>query len=58
MGVFPCVLGDLIGIKITPTPPSPVKGEGILTLHADGSPVEGEGVMAPHHYASMANGEG
>jgi len=29
-------------MKITPTPPSPVEGEGIMTLHPDVSTVKGE----------------
>jgi len=32
-------------MKITPTPPSPVKGEGIMPLHPDVSTVKERGIF-------------
>ncbi|PIP47621.1 MAG: hypothetical protein COX16_03570 [Deltaproteobacteria bacterium CG23_combo_of_CG06-09_8_20_14_all_51_20] len=43
-------------MNITPTPPSPVEGEGIMPPHPDTSPVEEEEIM--HHIPTLPPSRG
>jgi len=43
-------------MKITSTPSSPVKGEGIIALHPDALTIKGEGIMLPYPDVSTVKG--